>query len=81
MSVLCETIIEEIDQSLREEAVAKFAQVLADCESSKWTVAQAAHEDVHEMQCSMGDDYDQFLADATTHMIINELEPNRWLPG
>lgn len=82
MSLHCEEIIEEIDGALHEHAVAMFAQVLADCESTSWTVAQQAHEYCAEMVLSMGFyDYDQFLTEATEYMVANELRPNTWLPG
>jgi hypothetical protein len=82
MSMLTEKIMDIIDGALHEDAVAKFAQVLADCESSNWTVAQQAHEQVHEMLRSMGSaDYDNFLAEATEFGVVNDLRPNSWLPG
>ena len=82
MSVHCEEIISHIDGSLHDDAVAKFAQILADCESPNWMVAQASHEHVREMTLSMAhEDYERFLTESTECMVTNEMRPNSWLPG
>lgn len=81
MSMASEQILEKIDGTLHNRAVAQFAQVLANCESMNWEVAQRAHEDVQETLCSMGSqDYDALLAEATEFMVAHDLRPLTWLP-
>ncbi len=82
MSVMTETIISEIDGALHDDAVGKFAQVLANCESQNFAVAQDAFETVQEMRLSMKyDDYDLLLAEATQFEAEHGLLPQNYLVG
>lgn len=80
MSVLTETIIGNIDNALHDDAVAKFAQVLANCESTNFAVAQQAHSDIQETRLSMEpDDFDLFLTEATAFESEHDLRPQNYL--
>lgn len=70
-----EQIIEEI-YTHHESAIATFAQVLADCESPNFSVAQGAHEDVQAMRLNLGSYFDVFLTESTEYMTRQDLKPN-----
>lgn len=78
-------VTEEICKLLDDahtRAVQKFAQVLANCESGKWSIAQQAAEDVEEMRMSMGSqDWENLLTEATEFMVRHDLQPQKWTPG
>ena len=82
MSVTTEAIISEIDGALHEDAVSKFAQLLANCESRNWPVAQQAHEDIQETRLSMASqDFDVLLVEATQFESEHDLRPHDYLVG
>lgn len=79
MSVITtDKIMGEINTALHNHAVANFAQVLADCESSRFSIAQGAHEDVAGVRLEMGSDFDAFLSEATAVMFELDLKPRIW---
>lgn len=78
MSLTCDAIAEGSER----KQVALFAQILANCESTNFSVAQQAHEDVDELRMTMSDmDYDGLLSQATEYMFRHALVAEVWLPG
>lgn len=82
MSLMTERIISEIDGALHEDAVGKFAQVLANCDSTNFSVAQEAFETIAEARSSMAPgDFDQLLAEGTQFEAEHGLLPQNYLVG
>lgn len=78
MSVqLVDKICAEIDSALRDNAVARFAQTLADCESLNPNIASEAHDEVADARIAISD-FDEFLNEATMLMVVRNLQPRCW---
>ncbi len=80
MSVMTESIVSSIDGAGHDSAVGQFAQVLANCESSNFAVAQAAYEDIQETRLSLAPkEFDALLAEATQFESEHDLRPQNYL--